>query len=165
MITQKQLKDLLHYNPDTGIFIWMKRPSKKIMVGEIAGAKSDRGRMNLSIAKTKYKLHRLAWLYMTGSYPDGEIDHIDQDASNNRFSNLRDVSHQENSRNMRLHRDNTSGVSGACWNKEKRGWDVEIGAKENRTRGGRFKNFDEAVAKRKSLEIEFRYHANHGRKS
>ena len=54
------------------------------------------GHIRICIMRVKYLAHRLAWLYVTGSWPSQDIDHIDGDPTNNRFANLREVTHQEN---------------------------------------------------------------------
>lgn len=124
------------------------------------------GYKRCSILKKYFQLHRLIWLYMTGEWPKGEIDHINGDRSDNRWCNLRDVSHKENSINLKLSKRNTSGTIGVSFNKREKSWIANIQNKEGKqTYLGTFKTKEMAVAARKAAEIEFGYHPNHGRKA
>lgn len=101
MLTQKRLKELLHYEPQTGTFTWLvKRNSHSgsVKPGSIAGCQVQRY-IIIGIDGERLLAHRLAFLYMRGRWPIKYIDHIDGDGSNNRFKNLRDVSHSINLQN------------------------------------------------------------------
>ena len=115
-ITAKRLRQLLHYDPQTGLFRWrVGRPGfRRDMDGQTAGYReSVGGRISVTVEYGVYRAHRLAWLYMTGRWPIGEIDHKDGDASNNRWTNLREVSRGVNQQNMRRpHKDNAAGFLG-----------------------------------------------------
>jgi len=92
-----------------------------------------------------YTSSRVIWLWMTGEYPKGQIDHLNRDSTDNRWCNLRDVSPSENSRNMSMSCKNTSGVTGVYWNKEKLKWHAQC-QYENRTyRIGTFDNIEDAA--------------------
>lgn len=69
-----------------------------------------------------YKAHRLAFLYMEGSFPRSDVDHINREPSDNRWANLRRATRSENNRNTRLYRNNTSGMRGVSWDKSKQKW-------------------------------------------
>ena len=104
----------LHYNPHTGIFTHLLT-HRNIKAGDIAGS-SDPTRntaIRLSVGGGKYiDAHRLAFLYMWGYIPNGEIDHIDHDPTNNTWTNLRVVDHPENGKNQKKYKNNSSGVTG-----------------------------------------------------
>lgn len=86
MLTQKRLREVLHYNPDTGIFTWTKGDRR----GKIAGTvHDDRGYLKVSIDNRRYPLHRLAWLWMKGFHPQFTIEHKNGDHGDNRWGNLR----------------------------------------------------------------------------
>jgi len=113
MITQERLKELMHYDPDTGIFIRKVQTCSRVKVGMIAGSPDRHGHLLCHVDGKRYSLHRLAWLYMTGNFPIGEIDHISGEKANNRFCNLRDVGRSENMQNMvRASSNNKTGLIG-----------------------------------------------------
>jgi len=101
MLTQSQLKEILTYNPDTGIFTWLVASNGRIRVGDIAGT-TDNGYVRIMIERTKYRAHRLAWLYVHGESPKEQIDHINHIRDDNRINNLRCVSCHENFKNMTM---------------------------------------------------------------
>jgi hypothetical protein len=125
MLTLDRLRELLHYNPETGVFT-RKTGSRAFKVGEEAGYVNTDGYRRLMIEWKRYQAHRLAWLYMTGDWPTKEIDHINGDKSDNRFSNLRQASSAENSRNVKRHVDNASGFKGICFHKYSGRWMARI---------------------------------------
>lgn len=100
MLTQARLKEFLSYDPDTGIFTWIKQRSRSTP-GSIAGCDDGRGYVVFQLDRKRHYAHRLAWLYVYGYIPGLEIDHMDGCKSNNRISNLRDVSSQINRQNLR----------------------------------------------------------------
>ena len=103
ILTQELLKEFVKYDPDTGFFYKIKKKHARDNtrpLGSVVGHMSGDGYIHFSFFGKKRKTHRMAWLYMTGSMPNGIIDHIDGDRTNNKFSNLRDVTHTENSANM-----------------------------------------------------------------
>lgn len=126
VITQQRLKDLLHYDAVTGLFTWrIKR--KSVNPGDVAGCLL-RGYVVIRVDGKGYKAHRLAWLYMTGKWPDQQIDHKDTIKTNNRFDNLRDVTPSGNKQNMRRapSSNKTSGLLGVSFNKIANKFKAEI---------------------------------------
>ena len=111
MITQDRLIEVLRYNPNTGIFIRRIAKGGK-PVGSIAGGLDMKGYVVIRIGGKTYKAHRLAWLYVMGRFPDGQIDHINGDKSFNAIWNLRDVTHTENNINRKVQRNNKTGFKG-----------------------------------------------------
>ena len=101
MITQTRLLELLRYAPDTGIFTWRVRTSNRVNVGDVAGTVRKDGYVVLRIDKALMLAHRLAFLHMTGKWPEAEVDHINGVRSDNRWCNLRDVPPRQNKENMR----------------------------------------------------------------
>jgi hypothetical protein len=118
MLTQARLKEVLHYDPETGIFTRKIRTSTRVNAGDIAGYIASRGYVHIKVDGKAYTGHRLAWLYMTGHWPF-ELDHKDGIRSHNWFDNLRDVSKSGNSQNQRKARkDNQNGYLGVSILKE-----------------------------------------------
>jgi hypothetical protein len=95
-MTAEDLRKVLEYNPISGIFVWIKKISKKIVLGSRAGTISDAGYRIISIEGKKYREHRLAYLYMTGHWPERDIDHKDRNRANNKWNNLRNASRSQN---------------------------------------------------------------------
>jgi len=128
-LSQEELKLLLHYDPDTGVFTWKARNcidgnSRHIKMwntryaGSIANSKEFKGYLILSIMGTSYKQHRLAFLYMTGRFPIDQIDHINGIKHDNRISNLREATNSENIQNqIRARSDSKTGILGVSWHK------------------------------------------------
>ena len=161
-ITQKRLKELLKYSPDTGELVWVAQSSNRIKVGEVAGTMLTNGYLNISIDGQRYRAHRLAWLYVYGDLPINQIDHINRNKIDNRIVNLREVSNKENHRNMPLQRNNKTRISGVGWCRSQGRWRSHI------TVDGRFIHLGyrdsmlDAAAIRKSAEYKHGFHANHG---
>lgn len=99
------------YDDDTGLLRW-KRNKGNYIAGDEAGTVMKSGHIRVGV-NGDYKLaHRVAWLLYYGAPPTGVVDHIDGDPSNNKITNLRDITQRENSRNQKHHRDGaTSGIS------------------------------------------------------
>jgi hypothetical protein len=113
MISHKRLKELLHYDPETGVFTRLIRLSNFIHIGDVAGGNDGHGYWRITIYGIKYQASRLAWLYMKGVWPTFEIDHKDTNPSNNRWKNLRDVTHVVNGQNRRkANKNNRTGSIG-----------------------------------------------------
>lgn len=116
-LTQERLKELLDYDPETGVFTNKARRSQ-MPAGAIAGARTSDGYWQLWLDGKVVKAHRAAWLYVYGLWPKQEIDHIDGDPLNNRIANLRDVPPSINMWNQhRVRKNNTSGYTGVSWHK------------------------------------------------
>lgn len=116
-ITATVVRQLLRYEPETGIFTWLIRSRPQNPAGSPAGSVNAVGYVSIVIAQKAYLAHRLAWLYVTGGGPTSEIDHRDGNRSNNRWNNLRLAVRSENMHNAKTRSDNTSGFKGVCFHK------------------------------------------------
>jgi hypothetical protein len=161
MINQKRLKDLLEYNPETGIFIWKVRTSKRVKIGDVAGCENSRGYVYIKVDNKNYRSHRLAWLYMTGEFPPDCIDHINGITNDNRWINLRSVTHSENMKNQKKLKNNISGHQGVSWDKPTEKWVARHTINNKLIHLGYFTNIEDAVAAREV--VAHLYHENHGR--
>lgn len=114
MLTQQRLKELLRYNLSTGEFVWIEEVSKctRLTTKAKAGCITRRGYTRIIVDGKSYQAHRLVWLYNFGSFPSGQIDHINGVKNDNRLSNLRECSQAENMRNTKMKSNNTSGITG-----------------------------------------------------
>jgi hypothetical protein len=116
IITAERLRELLHYDPDTGVFTWkVDHPNRR--AGSIAGTQAKHEVTSYRMITAdgrRYYAHRLAWLYMTGEWPAHEIDHLSGDGIDNRWCNLRDVTKAINQQNLRVARAHSAtGLLGA----------------------------------------------------
>ena len=157
------VKDALTYHPKSGIFIWAATGRGVKKNHRAGGIKDAKGYRQIKYRGVKYLEHRLAWFFYYKEWPAGQIDHIDQNPANNRIENLRAVSNQENHRNMKVPKDNTSGAIGVSWNKKAAKWKSFIGVSGVTLYLGLYLDWFDAVCSRKSAEHRFGFHPNHGR--
>ena len=101
MLSPEQLRSILAYDAETGLFTWLTERGNFVRPGRIAGTITPDGYLRIVINKKSYAAHRLAWAHVTGDWPNLIIDHIDRDKLNNRFSNLRLVTPKGNAANRR----------------------------------------------------------------
>ena len=145
MLTQTRLKEVLDYNPETGVFTRRLKQSG-VSQGKTSGSLTNEGYMVTSIDSKLYKCHRLAWLYMTGLWPIGQIDHKNGNRSDNRFDNLRDVAKQQNTENQRkAQRSNKSTSVLGTW-KNGSGFAARISHNNAKVYLGTFATIEEARA-------------------
>ena len=150
-LTQARLKELLHYDSETGIFKWKVKLAQRVKIGDIAGSDSH-GYIGTGIEGVLYLNHRLAWLYVYGYFPENEIDHKDKIRYHNWISNLREATPQCNQRNTGNPKNNISGVKGVCRNKKTNKWQVKISLNNQTKYIGEYESFNEAVCTRLATE-------------
>jgi hypothetical protein len=119
MLTQERLKELLSYRPETGEFLWNNNISN-VAKDSVAGWVSGKLYSQIGIDRKIYEAHRLAWLYVTGRFPE-QVDHIDGNSLNNKWDNLREVTHAQNHANI-LTEPGKYGYHGVRRRGEKRWW-------------------------------------------
>jgi hypothetical protein len=159
-LNQDMVKEMLDYDQETGVFTWKINHKCGVKVGDVAGGVGAYGYHYIAIKGQIRQSHRIAWLYVYGYMPN-EIDHIDHVRTNNKTSNLRDVKHVENARNMSKSKLNKSGYTGVFFEKKRSRWIAHIGAGGNLGRKY-FSLKEDAVAWRLAKEVELGYHKNHG---
>lgn len=137
-----EIKDCIDYNQHTGIFTWKMRVAGK-SPGDEAGFMTKQYR-SVHFRGQYFAAHRLAFWFMTGSLPVGTVDHINGNPTDNRFSNLREVTLSENSQNRKRGK-NVSGVMGVVWNKTRQKWQAQIGLNRKNIYLGIFETIDEAA--------------------
>lgn len=162
-ITKAHFTSVLHYNPDTGVFTWLQKMSNNVAAGSVAGTIHHAGYRVIGICGKTYGAHRLAFLYVEGSLPSHEVDHINGVRDDNRWSNLRAVTVMENRRNAKQQSRNKSGVCGVHWYKQTSRWQAQINDANKRIHLGFFLKKEDAIAARKSAEKHYGYQENHGR--
>lgn len=134
MIALSRLRELLDYDPLTGIFTRKVRTAQRHQVGDradfIISSGNQAGYYRVSIDSRRYMAHRLAWFYVYGVWPAEDIDHRDADRGNNRIDNLRDVSNAVNMENVRKPRTgNKCGLLGVVYHAPTDQWRARIQTK------------------------------------
>jgi hypothetical protein len=130
-ITAAYLQSIMDYDPETGSLRWKHRADaspewNSNHAGKPAGASHKRGYRRIKIDRREYQAHRLVWLWVTGNWPQAEIDHINLDRADNRFCNLRAASRSQNKMNKPRQSNNTSGFKGVSWNRSRQKWLAQI---------------------------------------
>lgn len=145
-LLQDRLEELFNYNPETGLFMRVICAGTA-KIGDVAGC-VDRGNGYIKIAvdDKRYLAHRLAFVWMTGEWPEDQTDHINGDKTDNRWSNLRACTRSENLHNAALSLSNKSGFKGVSWNKVMKKWGANICSKGNKPYLG-FHNTPEEAAR------------------
>lgn len=152
MISIEQLKEKLEYNEKIGIFKWKIDNQNQVCHNDIAGTIHSNGYVYIKIDGETYRAHKLAWFYYYGVYPKQELDHINKIKSDNRITNLREITHINNLRNTKIYKNNTSSVKGVTFDKSRNKWRAQIVVNQHTYNLGRFKDFDEAVCTRLIVE-------------
>lgn len=161
IITQSLVKERFHYNPETGI-LTRRIAAPRGPVGSAVGTPTSHGHL---ICRVKYRIcyvHRLIWLYMTGEWPQQDIDHANGIPSDNRWNNLRVATREQNAQNRAPGRNNTSGHVGVHWFKQYGCWRAHIRANGKEHFLGHFDDKNAAIKVR--LEAERRLFGNFARK-
>jgi hypothetical protein len=177
-LTYEIAKIFFNYDDSTGILTrnhvdakWYKVAStckrdNSMYAGKEAGF-LETDRHGKKYRKVKFKgtaffVHRIIWLIKTGSMPSKEIDNINGNGLDNRWVNLREVSHKTNGMNMNKSKANKSGFTGVSFSKAKNKWVAQIRANGKQTYLGAYASLSEAIAARKAANIIHGYHVNHG---
>lgn len=155
-LTADFVKKILDYNPETGVFTWKPRTDGKWFwrwntryAGKAAGTIHYTGYIKIQIGKRMhYNAHVLAWLYMTGEWRPGEVDHRHGVRDDNRFAQLRLSDNSLNAFNKAMQSNNTSGFVGVTWNKQQNAWHARITLYGRSKHIGFFKSAEEAGAAR-----------------
>lgn len=144
-ITAERLREVLSYDPDSGVFMWRKT-GKGHRKNLIAGSLCRDGYVTIYVDDTSFLAHRLAWLYTNGEWPSIEIDHVNNVRSDNRISNLRLATRSENLQNQRkAHADSASKILGVYWHKQKKKWHSVITINKKSKWLGYFDSQEDAI--------------------
>ncbi len=139
------IRSILSYDRETGIFRWKEFRSASAQKGNVAGCVKSNGRRVIRILGRLEFCNRLAWIYETGVQPQGEIDHIDGNPSNDAFSNLRDVTHSQNLQNQKRPKSNNKlGILGVHFQKDRGKYLAQIKVDGKNFHLGRFVSPEDA---------------------
>jgi hypothetical protein len=163
------LRQRLRYEPETGKLFWLDYEGMPPMwrsrwAGKEAFTSKGKGYLRGSVDYKMVLAHRAAWALHYGEWPDDQIDHINGVKDDNRISNLRVVSQQENTKNQFMSVKNTSGTTGVTWNKQKRKWKAQVMVDKRCLSLGYFNTIEEAAAARKQADIKYGFTERHGTK-
>lgn len=141
-LTQKELKSLLDYNEKTGVFYWKVDRNQYIKKGSWAGQRNPQGYIRINVKGRKTYAHRLAWLYMYGKWPEGEIDHINDVPWDNAIKNLQVIPRDMNilKQNSRSNKTNDLPMGVTIHSQTKKYW-----ARFRQKSLGLFDDLEEAV--------------------
>ena len=172
----KYAHDALLYEPVSGRLIWKHRPeyhfekavssrtwNTKNPGSEVFIDRNKTGHGRFTMNKTRHSESRVMFLLMEGRWPEHQIDHINGDPTDNRWSNLREVTAAENSQNLAMSSANTSGRMGVSFNKRRGKWQASIKVNGRGVALYWGTSFNDAVAAREAAEVKYGYHENHGR--
>lgn len=174
-IPNERIKEIIDYDPDTGIFTWKARDRDSFKTsrahsvfnarcaGKTAGTLNKYiGYVAIKIEGTLYYGHRLAWVMAYNRQPESFIDHINGNRSDNRISNLREASRWDNATNRGIIKSNTSGHTGVYWSKSANKWQATIKEGGVHKQLGLFISKDDAIECRINAQRRLLYHVNHG---
>lgn len=174
-LTPELLREVLNYNPETGILTWNRRDrkffkgyshyigwNKRFEGKEAFTSKNSEGYKTGTLLGNCVKAHRICWVLAYGEWPYN-VDHINGDTSDNRLLNLRDVSRSINLKNQRMKNSNTSGRVGVYWHKKSQKWQAIVGSERKCFYLGLFDTKEDAIKAREKAEAKLDFHENHGR--
>lgn len=125
-LTVERLREVLDYEPETGVFRWRVNKRANASAGSVAGTAHNSGYWRIRIDRRGYLAQQLAWMHFYGRWPDKQLDHIDTNKHNNRIANLREATPTQNLGNRPMRRDNVSGVKGVTWHPRDQRWRAQI---------------------------------------
>ena len=159
-LTQDALRQLFNYDPLTGIFRWKlrdhddfasdrARSANRGIAGKQAGSIAVNGYVQIGIGRKKYFGHRLAWLWMTGKWPEQDVDHLNGRRDDNRWSNLRSATRGQNHQNRVGHE-----MTGVTWHSRTKRWRAVIGVNGRQHELGMYSTPEEAASAYSSAKRE-----------
>ena len=174
------LRQLLSYDPESGKLFWLPRrpdafapskysPERRCKTWNSANAGKEaftyrmkHGHRQGSINDQLLLAHRVVWAWMTGAWPEADIDHINGDPTDNRWVNLRSVTHAINTRNSAGKSNNSSGATGVDWRPDKRKWRARVMVNGKERSLGHFDSFEDAVSAREAALLQDGFTKRHG---
>ena len=165
MLTYETAMEFFRYEPSSGKLFWKKALSSRVNVGDEAGTiSSTDGYRQIQFNRKLYRAHRIVMLMHTKGFDTSlQIDHMNHERDDNRIENLRLVTNSINGKNTKMHKNNTTGVTGVTFDKNRNKYKAQIVVSHKLDNLGRFNTFEEAVQARLQAEIKYGFHPNHGK--
>jgi len=149
-----QLKSYFQYEPETGNIFWIAKGRGKIKK-KPAGSKLYSGYIGICIGPKRVQAHRIAWALHNGAWPEKQIDHINGIKTDNRIENLRLATNAQNGKNIKLNKNNKSGVNGVYYDEKRNKWRSYIKVNHKQISLGSFSDFELAKNARKEAENKY----------
>lgn len=143
-LTYERARELFNYEPASGVLTWRVNKGSRGINGAVISSVSTQGYLRVSVSKKSYLVHRIAFLLMTGRWPDEQIDHANGVRTDNRWENLRPATSHQNTMNQGVRDDNTSGIKGVYFCKKRKKWVAQIVIHGQCYNLGRFLTIEEA---------------------
>lgn len=143
-LTIERLKEVLCYNPETGVFT-RRKTGRGYKLGPVGWTRPDNGYVEITVDYITYLAHRLAWFYMKGAWPIEEVDHKNRIRNDIRWDNLRAATPIQNRGNLSRPNHNTSGVKGVSWHKKSQTWRAAMSQKNKHIHLGFFTTIEAAA--------------------
>lgn len=153
-LTAERLRELLSYDPSTGIFRWNVSRGGPYCAGKTAGTPHCKGYVSITLLGKSYLAHRLAWLYVHGQWPEEQIDHVNGVRNQNNIDNLRKATPAEQQQNLTIRKNNKSGYAGVSWSAKKQRWAAHIRVNKKSKYLGYFDTAEEAAGAYKKAKAE-----------
>lgn len=141
-----EVKEIFNY--ENGNLIWIKKTGRKVVLGTVAGRPRSDGYCVVGVKKKVHRVHRIVWAWHHGVWPPFDIDHIDQNQSNNKIENLREATRSENNCNTGVRSDNTSGAKGIYFDKKLNKYRAQIMFEKKKYHIGLFVVLEDAIKAR-----------------
>jgi hypothetical protein len=159
-LSKEEYEKLFDADFETGILKWKTRLSLRTQIGANVGTKNHRGYITTSINRKIHSVHRIILIMAGIDIFEKEVDHINHKRDDNRLINLRAVENHDSKKNYPLRKDNTSGYVGIIRKTNK--WVARIYVDKKQIHLGVFLDKKEAISARKTANIKYGFHENHG---
>ena len=159
MITHEEAHQIFTYNEEDGKLTRRTRPGPRAKPGRVVGNPYSNGYLRVSVgpagSNKEYLLHRLIWMMKTGTWPTGEIDHINGVRDDNRWVNLRQCTSSENKQNLGIRKNNTSGHAGVSKKRGMEAWQANITVNKKQIFLGIFYSLEEAAEAYRRAKLKY----------
>jgi hypothetical protein len=148
-ITHDRLREVLDYDPETGIFTWRVSRGKAKAGNQAGRVNQTTGYIEIGLDGVLVGAHILAWLYVHGEWPPSLIDHRNRIRTDNRLSNLRFATYSLNRFNAKINANNTSGQTGVIWHSKSKCW-ISVTYESGKKKQTCFRSKGEAISHREA---------------